>query len=117
MSNRVEIRETIEKLSKILKALSDPTRLEIILLLSLSELCVNDMVKEVGLSQPVISHHLRILCEAGLVEPVRKGRFKYFKLVSKDLISALKAIFKAAKGDENEIASCIYALEEATEGD
>ena len=71
--DKIEVKKVIENLSKVLKALSEPTGLKIVLLLSTSERCVNDIVKKIGLSQPVISHHSRIVCEAGFTRPVRRG--------------------------------------------
>jgi ArsR family transcriptional regulator len=64
------------------KALADPTRVAIINSLSAAdEVCVCHMTEAFELSQPTISHHLRILREAGLVESSRRGTWAYYRLV------------------------------------
>ncbi len=64
------------------KALADPTRVAIVnRLAGAGEVCVCAFVGELGLSQPTVSHHLRILREAGLVEARRHGTWAYYRLV------------------------------------
>jgi ArsR family transcriptional regulator len=64
------------------KALADPTRVAIVNRLARSEeCCVCNLVDEFELSQPTISHHLRILREAGLVEAERRGTWAYYRLL------------------------------------
>ena len=60
---------------EIFKALGDETRLKIFLTLSRSpdRLCVSDVVKQLGISQPAVSQHLKILKAAGLADSARKG--------------------------------------------
>jgi ArsR family transcriptional regulator len=71
-----------EALAARLKALADPARLGIVSMLSgAGEVCVCSFVDELGLSQPTVSHHLRILREAGLVEADRRGTWAYYRLV------------------------------------
>lgn len=64
------------------KALSDPTRVAIVnRLAGEGEVCVCVFVDELGLSQPTISHHLRVLREAGLVESTRRGTWAFYRLI------------------------------------
>jgi ArsR family transcriptional regulator len=64
------------------KALGDPTRLAIVNQLSgADEVCVCHLVPHAGLSQPTISHHLRLLRDAGLVTSERRGTWAYYRLV------------------------------------
>jgi ArsR family transcriptional regulator len=64
------------------KALADPTRVAIVnRLAAADEVCVCVFVNELDLSQPTISHHLRILREAGLVEASRRGTWAFYRLV------------------------------------
>ena len=58
----------------VLRALGDETRLRILETLLVEELCVTELVRTLGRGQPHISHHLRILREAGLVEGRREGQ-------------------------------------------
>ena len=71
-----------EALSACFKALADPTRVAIVnRLAGAGEVCVCALVDEFELSQPTISHHLRLLREAGLVESERRGTWAYYRLV------------------------------------
>jgi len=64
------------------KALADPTRVAIVNRLSAAaEVCVCDLTAAFDLSQPTISHHLRVLRDAGLVESSRRGTWAFYRLV------------------------------------
>ena len=85
--------EAATALAGTFKALADPTRVAIVNRLTTSEsVCVCDLTAAFDLSQPTISHHLRILREAGLVEAERRGTWAYYRLVP-DAIDALRAVF------------------------
>lgn len=58
----------------VLKALADETRLRILESLLVEEKCVMDLMRELGCSQPHVSHHLRILRDCGVVEGIREGK-------------------------------------------
>jgi ArsR family transcriptional regulator, arsenate/arsenite/antimonite-responsive transcriptional repressor len=69
------------ELAERLRALADPTRLGIVnRLAGAQELCVCDLTDSFGLSQPTISHHLRVLRDAGLVEGRKQGTWSYYRL-------------------------------------
>lgn len=88
-------REAAVALATIFKALGDPTRVAIVQRLAASEqVCVCDLNAAFDLSQPTISHHLRILREAGLVEADRRGTWAYYRLVP-DAIDSLREVFAA----------------------
>jgi ArsR family transcriptional regulator len=64
-------------------ALADPVRLRILSILASSpegEVCVCDFVGTVGKSQPIVSHHLKILSESGLVQGDRRGKWVWYSL-------------------------------------
>lgn len=70
------------ELARLLKALADPVRLGVLSQLAArgeGEVCVCDIVAAFNLSQPTISHHLRILREAGLVDSTRRGTWVYYR--------------------------------------
>jgi len=74
--------EAAERLASGFKALADPTRVTIAnRLAGAGEVCVCELVDEFELTQPTISHHLRILRDAGLVESRRRGTWAYYRLV------------------------------------
>lgn len=62
------------------KALADETRQKIMALCCCQELCVSDIVEELNVSQPTVSHHLRILKNAGLVRSRRRGKEVFYRL-------------------------------------
>lgn len=67
--------------AKKFKAVADPTRLAIVACLVRSgEICVTDLVDAFDLSQPTISHHLRLLREAGLLETARRGTLAFYRV-------------------------------------
>jgi ArsR family transcriptional regulator, arsenate/arsenite/antimonite-responsive transcriptional repressor len=79
-----------EELAERFRALADPTRVAIVNRLSGAvELCVCDLTGAFDLSQPTISHHLKILREAGLVESSRRGTWAYYRLVP-EAVDALR---------------------------
>ena len=87
--------ESAEELAGTFKALADPTRVAIVnRLAALDEVCVCDLTEAFDLSQPTISHHLRVLRESGLVEADRRGTWGYYRLVP-DTIDRLRAAFTA----------------------
>jgi ArsR family transcriptional regulator len=74
----------IEQLAAGLKALADPVRLQLISSLMAEpsrELCTCDLAPIVGLSEPTVSHHLKRLADAGLVEKERRGVNVYYRAV------------------------------------
>jgi ArsR family transcriptional regulator len=84
-----------EQLAARFKALADPTRVAIVNCLSAAdEVCVCNLTDTFELSQPTISHHLKILREAGLVESTRRGTWAYYRLVP-EAIEALRGALGA----------------------
>lgn len=83
--------DTAVALAARFRALADPTRVAIVNRLARSdECCVCNLVDEFELSQPTISHHLKILREAGLVEAERRGTWAYYRLLP-EAIGGLRA--------------------------
>ncbi len=74
---------TEQQCAGVLKAIGDETRLRILESLLVHEKCVTDLVSELQQSQPHISHHLRILRAAGLVEGLRDGRRVCYRICPK----------------------------------
>ena len=76
-----------ERLVAAFRALADPTRLEILRLLAAQPgpTCVCDVVDHFDLSQPTISHHLKVLREAGLLRASRRGIWSFYEVDRKGL--------------------------------
>jgi ArsR family transcriptional regulator, arsenate/arsenite/antimonite-responsive transcriptional repressor len=75
-------------LSRQFAALADPVRLRLVSLLATADggaVCACDLVGPAGKSQPTVSHHLKVLREAGFVRPERRGQWIYYSLVPEQL--------------------------------
>jgi ArsR family transcriptional regulator, arsenate/arsenite/antimonite-responsive transcriptional repressor len=90
-----------EQLAAAFRAIADPTRLRLISLLASApggEACVCDLVEPLGLSQPTVSHHLKLLYEAGLLGREKRGLWVYYRLISEQLQVLRDAIGAPAIG-------------------
>jgi len=82
-----------ERLAARFKALSDPTRVALVnRLAQAAETCVCDLTAAFALSQPTISHHLKVLREAGLVESKRRGTWAYYSVKPETLAELAAAL-------------------------
>lgn len=70
----------MDKTVEVLKAIADETRLKILLLLSRQEMAVCEFINALRLSQPAVSHHLKILKHAGLVKDNREGKWIFYTI-------------------------------------
>lgn len=67
-----------------MKALADPARLRLLSIVAASEeqeACVCDLIEPIGLAQPTVSHHLKVLTDAGFLTRSKRGTWAYFRLV------------------------------------
>ncbi len=91
--------ESAQQLARVFKALGDPTRVRLVSLIAASEgaeACVCDLTGPVGLSQPTVSHHMKLLAEAGLVTREKRGKWAYYRLVR----STFEALRQAVTVDQ-----------------
>lgn len=89
-----------EEEAKKLKVLSDPNRLKIIDILSCGERCVCDILEFFELTQPTLSHHLKVLMDVGLVNVRKQGQWNYYSLNNSkcnDTITSLQNVFYSTK--------------------
>jgi ArsR family transcriptional regulator, arsenate/arsenite/antimonite-responsive transcriptional repressor len=87
------------ELARLLKALADPTRLRLVSMVAAhdgGEACVCDLTEPLGLTQPTISHHLKVLVAAGIFTRDKRGVWAYYALVPAAL-NALAAILSTAR--------------------
>jgi len=73
-----------DQLAAALKVLGDPARLKLLSLIAARpdrEACVCDLIEPLGLKQPTVSHHLRVLHDSGLLERERRGTWVYYRVV------------------------------------
>jgi ArsR family transcriptional regulator, arsenate/arsenite/antimonite-responsive transcriptional repressor len=85
--------EEAEATARVFRALADPARVRIVNALATSggPVCACDFQQPLGLSQPTVSHHLRTLADAGLVDREQRGRWAYFSL-NREAVETLAAI-------------------------
>ena len=86
-------------LARLLKALADPTRLRLVSLVAAhagGEACVCELTEPLGLTQPTISHHLKILVDAGIFTRDKRGVWAYYALVPSTL-DALSAVLSTTR--------------------
>jgi ArsR family transcriptional regulator len=84
-----------EALARMFKALADPNRVRLLSMIAAAdeqEACVCDLTAPLGLAQPTISHHMKVLAEAGLVSREQRGKWAYFSLVPGILESLAEAL-------------------------
>jgi ArsR family transcriptional regulator len=79
--------------AQLFKALADPARVRAVNLLATSNepVCICELVEPLGVSQPTVSHHMKKLVHAGLVEREQRGKWAYFSL-NRDAVEKLKAV-------------------------
>ncbi len=83
-----------ERLAGVLKALAEPTRLRLVSLIAAhqgAEACVCELTEPTGLSQPTVSHHLKVLVDVGLLTREQRGKWAYYRVVP-DALAALADI-------------------------
>jgi ArsR family transcriptional regulator len=80
--------QSAARLAALLRVLADPGRLRLLSLIQAQpsrEACVCHLTEALGLSQPTVSHHLRVLFEAGLVDRERRGNWVYYRTIPRAL--------------------------------
>ena len=98
------------QIDPLLRALADPTRLRIMRLLSAMELAVGELAQVLGQSQPRVSRHIRILCDAGLAERRKEGSWVFLRsAIAEDraprLGQAAARLLAVAEGDDAAFAA------------
>lgn len=87
-----------DALAATFKALGDPARLRLLSFIAAqpgAEACVCHLTEPVGLSQPTVSHHLKVLNEAGLLDRERRGTWVYYRIAS-DRLEEVRAALAPA---------------------
>jgi ArsR family transcriptional regulator, arsenate/arsenite/antimonite-responsive transcriptional repressor len=79
--------------AEVFRALGDPARVRVVNILATSgePVCICNLVAPLGLSQPTVSHHMKKLLDAGLIEREQRGRWAYFSL-KRDAVEKLAAV-------------------------
>ena len=80
------------------KALGDPTRVKLVSLIAAAdggEACVCDLIEPVELSQPTVSHHMKLLVDAGLITREQRGKWAYYRIANATLAAMAQALTPA----------------------
>lgn len=88
-----------QNLARIYRALGDENRLRILSVLRGGEVCACKLLQALNISQPTLSHHMKILCDCGLVSGRREGKWTHYSLCGKGSLAALaglEALLEAA---------------------
>lgn len=95
-------------LARVLKAIADPARLRLLSLIlaqSNSEACVCDLQAAVNLSQPTVSHHLKVLHDASLLDREKRGIWAYYRARTDSLAALAAVLGDPSAGAESRLAS------------
>lgn len=120
LGNQTE--EGLAQLAGLFRVLAEPNRLRIVVLLLQRETCVCELLPQMGISQPLLSHHLSVLTEAGLIRPRRQAQRIYYAIVP-EALARLKGLFLAhldparrlPEGGREQGAGCCAMLEGAAQ--
>lgn len=101
--------EDAQHLSRMFKALGDPTRVRLLSMIAAQsdgEACVCDLTEPIGLSQPTVSHHMKQLVDAGLVTREQRGKWAYYAIVPEILAMLSAALDPQTLGAGTSASSC-----------
>src|SRR6202050_2875983 len=99
MAGSPETTGSVDDLLAALRAVAEPTRLRLLVLCSRGELTVSEVAQILGQSQPRVSRHLKLLCEAGLLDRFREGSWVFYRLSTAGPAGALARHLVAACGE------------------
>jgi ArsR family transcriptional regulator len=92
LADKVAAVETVDKQSRFFKALADETRLRILRLLAVREMCVCEVMVALELTQPTASHHLGLLENAGLVKDRKDGKWVFYSVANPELLENMRKL-------------------------
>ncbi len=99
----METNKKLIQMSEVFQALSDPTRLKIITLLASSKnLCVNIIANKIGMTQPAISQHLKILKQAGILDAEKIGLEVHYTINNKTVTEYMNNFLNIFKEKQNQ---------------
>ncbi|MBR1823714.1 MAG: winged helix-turn-helix transcriptional regulator [Ruminococcus sp.] len=86
------MKKSNKEFAVIFKALGDERRIQLLKLLKSGEQCACKLQESMELSQPTLSHHMKILCESGLVDARKEGKWMYYSISSSGAVTAIKCL-------------------------
>lgn len=94
-----------QKAAALFKALGDENRIRILKLLRSGEKCACKLLEELNISQPTLSHHMKILCDTGIVSGRRDGKWTHYSICCEG-ICRVRGLMKELLSTENIPADC-----------
>ena len=95
---------TDKRIAQIFKALCDENRIRILKLLHNGEMCACKLLDALNISQPTLSHHMKILCDVGIVNGRKEGKWMHYSICSEsaeELSAMLHQLLSAANVPDN----------------
>ena len=89
--------------ANLFKLFSDSNRLIILSMLSLGELCACKILEELNITQPTLSHHMKVLCDCGLVNARRDGKWMHYSLSSGNINKVKNQLNEIIKVPQNRV--------------
>ena len=89
--------------ARVFKALCDPNRVRILELLQTGEVCACALLEQLEISQPTLSHHMKVLCDSGLVTGRKEGKWMHYSISEEgrsQALSLLERLTGPAQGEE-----------------
>jgi SAM-dependent methyltransferase len=105
MADEVRLAGSMGGLIGALRAAAEPSRLRLLVLCARGELTVTELAQILGQSQPRVSRHLKLLCDAGLLDRTREGSWVFYRLGSGTAVSSLSRYLVDACGEHDETVS------------
>lgn len=78
------------RVSKMMKAIAEPNRLQIVDKISSGEKCACDILDDFNFTQPTLSHHMKVLIDAGFVSARKEGKWHYYSLIPENIVEFQK---------------------------
>lgn len=95
-----------KQITIIFKALCDENRVQILRILQGGELCACHLLEKMNLSQPTLSHHMKILCDSGLVNGRKDGKWMHYSISEEGTGIAVKCLKEITAVNENGCKCC-----------
>jgi len=105
--------------AELFKALSDPTRLQILDMLCKGELCACKILEKFKITQPTLSHHMKILCDCGIVKKRKEGKWMFYAIAPggcEKIINLLKKFTAVMEKECSANNKCTVNIEEHKNG-
>lgn len=95
-----------KKTAVIFKAFCDENRIKILQMLGNGEKCACKLLEEMNITQPTLSHHMKILCDSGIVEGRKEGKWMYYSISNAGVETARQCFDELTSADNSENSPC-----------